>query len=130
MNGHAFILRTNADRTRASAAIMQAPAGSIVKVAAPSRTLDQNALFHAILSEVSAAKPGGRRLTPDMWKAMFMHACGYEGQFLNGLDGNPFPIGFRSSKLSKAQMRELIDWISAWCAENGVTLSHDERNAA
>ena len=130
MAAHTFILRTKADRDRACAAIMAAPFEAVTKVAAPTRTVDQNDLMWAMLSEISIAKPDGRRHTPEMWKALFMHACGHEVQFLNGLDGNPFPVGFRSSRLSKAQMSELLEWIFAWCAEKGVTLSHDQERSA
>lgn len=49
-----------------------------------------------------------------------MQACGYEVQFLMGLDGNPFPSGFRSSRMSKQQMCDLIDFIQCYGDENGV----------
>ena len=130
MAGHTVILANEAAKHRAKALIDHAPQYATVRVAAPNRTVDQNDLMWAVLSEISIAKPDGRRHTPEMWKALFMHACGHEVQFLNGLDGNPFPVGFRSSRLSKAQMSELLEWIFAWCAEKGVTLSHDQERSA
>ena len=130
MPGHTTILTDDRARQRAKFLIDEAPRGSVSKVAAPNRTIDQNDLMWAVLSEISVAKPDGRRHTPEMWKALFMHACGHEVQFLQGLDGNPFPVGFRSSRLSKAQMSELLEFIFAWCAQKGVTLSHDQERAA
>ena len=53
---------------------------------------------------------------------MFMHACGHAVQFESGLDGKPFPTGFRSSKLSKSQMSDLIEFIHAYAASNGVDM--------
>jgi hypothetical protein len=55
----------------------------------PKRTLDQNNKLWAMLTDVSVAMPLGRRHTPDDWKAIFMNACGWECQFVEGLDGSP-----------------------------------------
>lgn len=65
----------------------------------------------------------GMKHTPETWKALFMHSLGYETRFLSGLDGEPFPAGFRSSQLSVKEMAELITFIDAWGAENGVLWS-------
>jgi hypothetical protein len=129
MSKHLVILHSRYDRERAARAIAAAPAGSVVEVRAPRRTLDQNALMWVYLSKISMAKPGGRRATPEVWKAVFMHACGHAVQFEAGLDGSPFPLGFRSSQMSKAQMADLITFIQAWAAENAVELG-DEAEAA
>ena len=57
-----------------------------------------------------------------------MHACGKEVRFLPALDGKGFvPFGMSSSALSKADFSELLEFILAWCAENGIAV---ERNAA
>ena len=84
------------------------------------RSLDQNKMLWALLGDISRAEPEGRKLTPDEWKAIFMQACGWEVQFLEGLDGRPFPAGFRSSKMTKAQMADLITFIQAKGDEWGV----------
>jgi len=74
----------------------------------------------AMLSDISRAKPDGRVHTPDVWKALFMSACGHEVQFLMGLDGNPFPAGFKTSKLRKDQMADLITFIAEYGDTHGV----------
>lgn len=99
-----------------------APVGAVMEVSAPKRTLDQNAKMHAMLSDISRAMPMGRRHTPDDWKAILMHACGWECQFQEGLDGRPFPMGFRSSRLTKDQMSTLIEYMTAFAAEHGIEL--------
>jgi len=71
-------------------------------------------------------KPGGRFHTPDTWKALFMHACSHAVQFENGLNGQPFPIGFRSSRLSKSEMADLITFMLAWGDEQGVQWSNEQ----
>ena len=129
---HKIILHNGYNRERAKRLIDKAPDGYVASIAEPTRTLDQNNRLWAMLTDVSVAMPGGRRHTPDDWKAVFMNACGWECQFLEGLDGRPFPQGFRSSKLAKAQMSTLIDFIQAFGDENGVRWSEPEgaRNAA
>lgn len=123
MSGQTVILSSKARRELASRMVWQAPEGAVLNVRDADRTADQNAKLWAMLSDISRAKPDGRRHTPDVWKALFMHACGHAVQFEAGLDGSPFPIGFRSSRLSKWQMSELIEFIHAWAAERGVRFS-------
>jgi hypothetical protein len=123
MTGQTIILAGDVQRQNAKQLIDRAPVGAVVNVREATRTLDQNAKLWAMLSDVSRAKPEGRKHTTEVWKCLFMQACGHEVQFLMGLDGNPFPSGFKSSKLSKRQMCELIDFIDAWGSERGVVWS-------
>ena len=113
--------------------IARAPDGAVVQISPPKRTLDQNALLWALLSDISRAKPDGRGHTPEVWKALVMHACGHETRFEMGLNGEPFPVGFRSSRLSKSQMSDLIEFIYAYGGRCGVPWSEphpDERGAS
>ena len=48
-----------------------------------------------------------------------MHACGFEVAFQMGLNGEPFPTGWRTSRLSKRQMAELITFIAAYGDQHG-----------
>jgi hypothetical protein len=122
-NGQTVILRGDVQRHLAKRLIDAAPADAVVNIKAASRTLDQNARFWALLSDVSRAKPDGRMHTPEVWKNLFLHALGHATQFEMGLDGQPFPVGFRSSRLTKAQMSDLMEFISAWGSERGVRWS-------
>jgi hypothetical protein len=127
---HVVRLTSGFHRSRARVLIDKAPSGFIMELREPRRTLDQNDKLWAMLTDVSVAMPQGRRHTPDDWKAIFMNACGWECQFLEGLDGRPFPQGFRSSKLTKTQMSALIDFIDAWGTENGVKWSDETKDKA
>ena len=117
------ILRGSAQRDLAKRLITAAPVNATVEISEEARNLDQNALMWALLSDISRFKPEGRRHTPEVWKALFMQACGYAVQFENGLDGQPFPIGFRSSRLTKRQMADLITLIQSKGDEWGVNWS-------
>lgn len=123
------ILHGASQRSFAKQMIERAPAGAVVTIREATRSTDQNAKMWAMLSDVSRAKPEGRRHTPEMWKALMMHACGYAVQFENGLDGQPFPVGFRSSNLTKAQMGELIEFIYEFGARHGIAWSVNDEAA-
>lgn len=129
MIGQTCILRGDYQRALAKRLIDRAPPNAIVNIRESNRTTDQNAKMWAMLSDISRAKPAGRCHTPEMWKNLFMHACGHAVQFEQGLDGHPFPVGFRSSRLTKRQMVDLIDFIAAWGSEHGVRWS-DQQEAA
>lgn len=92
------------------------------------RTLDQNARMWAMLGEVAEQyEHCGRKYDANQWKCLFMHALGQEIAFLPALDGKTFvPYGHQStSKMSKTEMSELIEFIIAWCAQHGVHLRDD-----
>jgi len=122
---HTVILRTGYQRQLAARLIAKAPDGYVVTIAQPKRTDEQNRKLWAMLSDVSRAMPGGRRATPDVWKCIFMAALSHEVQFELGLDGRPFPIGHQSSRLTKAEMSDLITFIQQWGDANGVVWSEE-----
>lgn len=124
---HRIILSNPLHRAHAHRLIDAAPDRAIMQIESPKRTIPQNDLLWARLSEIAAQKPGGRSWSPELWKAAFMSAFGMECQMIEGLLGEPLPVGFRSSRLSREQMSLMIDFIDTWAAQNGVTLSHWEK---
>ena len=122
------IIRGEDQRRLAKHLIDRAPTDAVVTIKEGTRTPDQNSKFYAMLSDISRSKPQGRKHTPDVWKALMMKACGHQVQFALGIDGELFPIGFRSSQLSKAQMSDLIEFMYQFGAENGVVWSDEARH--
>lgn len=127
---HTVILKEPRHRALAVQLVMKAPDGFVVTIKEQTRTGEQSDKMWAMLGDISRAKPLGRRHTPDDWKAIFMNACGWECQFQAGLDGRPFPKGFRSSNLTKSQMSTLIEYIYAFGAEHSVPWSNEIRSEA
>jgi hypothetical protein len=121
------ILRGDAQRDLAKRLIDKAPQDAIVKVSAAKRTDDQNAKMWAMLSDISRAAPEDRHHIPEVWKCIFMAALSYEVMFTIGLNNQPFPIGFKTSKLTKAQMSDMIEFIYAYGTQHNVKWSerHD-----
>lgn len=125
MTAQTVILRNSYTRDRAHSMIQDAPDGYVVTIRPPRRSNDQNDKMWALIGDISIAKPEGREHTPEVWKCLFMAACGHAVAFENGLDGKPFPIGFRSSRLTKAEMSDLIETIYEYGARHGVRWSED-----
>lgn len=121
-----IILRGDLQRALAKRLIDQAPHDAVVKIGAARRSAEANAKMWAMLSDISRAKPEGRTHIPEVWKTLAMHACGHEVQFLNGLNGEPFPAGFRSSKLSVNQMSDLIEFLYEYGSRHGIKWSEPD----
>jgi hypothetical protein len=127
------ILRGLEQRALACGLIHAAPADAVVRISGPKRTDDQNAKLWAMISDVSRAKPEGRIHTPEVWKCLFMAACGHSVRFEMGLDNRPFPVGFSSSRLTKAEFADLITTVAEYGDRHGVEWSEphpDQRGAA
>lgn len=133
-----FILRNAQIKRNAIQAVAEAGDNYVVTISEPKRSKDQNAKMWSMLADVSRAKPEDRNWTPETWKAAFMHFLGHQVLFAEGLDGSgPFPVGFRTSRLSVGQMADLITCIYQYGDEHGVAWTEtikggfsDERNAA
>jgi hypothetical protein len=125
------VIKSEADRNLICRWARQVEAGSRVEFKKAKRSLPQNDRMWAMLTDIATQKEhAGRKYTPDQWKVLFMHACGREVQFIPALDGATFiPWGQSSSDLSKQEMTDLIEFMLAWGAENGVVF-HDPAEVA
>jgi hypothetical protein len=126
MTGHTQVLWSPEARARAKRLIDAAPVNAVVTVKPEKRSQDQNAKMWAMLTDVSMAKPEGREHIPEVWKELFMHALGYAARFEIGLDGQPFPCGFKSSRLTKQQMSDLIEFIYEYGARHQIGWTEPE----
>lgn len=131
MSRHVLILNSPAVREKAAKWIAGVPDWTRVEFKKPKRTLPQNSRFWAMLTDIAEqCEHAGKKYTPDQWKVLFMHACGREVQFIPALDDSTFlPWGQSSSDLSVEEMTQLIEFMLAWGAENGVVF-HDGEQAA
>lgn len=126
MTGHTQVLWSPEARARAKRLIDAAPVNAVVTVKPEKRSQDQNAKMWAMLTDVSMAKPECREHIPEVWKELFMHALGYAARFEIGLDGQPFPCGFKSSRLTKQQMSDLIEFIYEYGARHQIRWTEPE----
>lgn len=125
--GHKIVLFNEQQRREAVRVIINAPERSIITIAAPKRTLDQNALLWVLLGQISRAKPEGRSLSPETWKCLFMAAAGFNCTFEPGLDGvGVVPMGFKSSRLTKLEFSDVIEAIYEYAARHDIVLTDDD----
>lgn len=124
-------LDSTAKREQAIDWIRKAKTGSRVEFKGPARSLDQNSRFWAMLTDCAVqGRINDRRFNTEDWKTMFMTAYaeerGIEIRHLPALNrAGMIPSGRSSSDLSVHEMSELMEWISAWGAENGIKF-HDQ----
>jgi hypothetical protein len=125
-------VRLVSDRARQIAAELafKAPHGSVANYRPPTRTPSQNDKMWAMLSDIARQKPEGRDLTTDKWKSLFMDAIGIPADWEPGINGGVVNVGYRSSRLSKEQMSEMIEQMYAYGAEHGVEWTEPQQEAA
>ena len=88
------------------------------------RNTEQNALLHALLTEISRnVEWGGKKWDVEDWKrlltAAWLRTRKEAAIFVPAVDGAGFDILYRrTSQLTKGECAELIDYIQAWKAEH------------
>lgn len=110
-------------RRRAVRFVAEAPDEWRVTVEPPRRDLGINAALHARLSEIAErVEWAGKKWDIDTWKrllvAAWSRATRQELMMLPALDGAGVDIVFRrTSQMTQAEVRDLMAFIDAWCAE-------------
>ena len=91
-----------------------------MRLSLPTRSLAQNALLHALLTDISVSTPwAGELRDVETWKRLltcaWMRATGQGALMLPAIDGHGFDVLYRrTSQLDVAEMTELIEYIQAW----------------
>lgn len=131
-NGQTIRLTSNGNKALAHHWIDRAPHGAVLNIREATRTTAQSDKMWAMLSDVSRAKPMGRVLKPEGWKALFMDMIDKKPSWEPNLDGSGVVcIGYKSSHLTVAEMSDLIEQIYAFGAEHEVRWSDEpQQNAA
>lgn len=129
-----LVLDTEGQRRKATDWVWAAKNGSRVEFKGPKRTLDQNSLMWALLTDIAVhmRKTRGLEYSTEDWKHIFLHGWGREVKFLPALDGKGVvPIPQSSSDLAKEEMTDFIEYILKEGAERGVTFhnTNDESPA-
>ena len=103
-----------------------------IEVREPRRTSPENRLLHALLGELSdKLEWAGQKRDAETWKRLcvssWCRANGESVEILPALDGHGIDIvPVRTSRLSKRACAELIEWIYAFGAEQGVEWTDPE----
>jgi hypothetical protein len=102
--------------------------GDYLTIGNRTRTLDQNAAFHSICSDVARQHLYlGRRLSMQQWKVLFISghaiATGLGADMVPGLEGEFVNLRESSAQMSVKRMASLLEYVTAWCAENDIKLT-------
>lgn len=103
-----------------------------ITVEEETRSLPQNAKFHAICSDLakSEMKWGGKRRKAGEWKVLLVsghaHATKEDVEILPGIEGEFVNIRESTALMSVTRGSSLIEYSVAFCAMNGVKLSDEE----
>lgn len=119
-------------REHAKRLIDLAALGDVVRIGKETRSDEQNRKLWPMLDDIRQQVPGMGDFSRDDMKLRFLNALGVEMRFLPALEGEGvFPVGLRSSTLTKAQFSGLLELLYKYGAEKGVVWSDPaERRAA
>lgn len=129
-----FILINDRVRHNAIAAIMSAAPGSAVTVGPATRSLDQNAMFHAICSDIakSGREWAGKKRNADEWKVLLVsahtHATKGDVEIVPGLEGEFVNIRESTARMSVSRAASLITYALAYCDTHGIPLTETRRS--
>lgn len=101
-----------------------------VSEALPKRSIDQNAMFHAICGDIARQiEWAGRKLDGEAWKRLLVDAWARtenrcQGHIVPSLDGQSIVnLGIQTRRMTVGEMADLITFAQAWAVEHDVRLS-------
>lgn len=127
-----FIMAHAVARAHALQAVEDAPEGYVITISEPTRSFEQNAaqwpILQAFADQLQWPVNGAMEwLTADEWKDILTAAFKRETvRVAMGLDGGMVMLGSRTSKFSKAQFSEWLDFLNATAAARDVELDYLE----
>ena len=96
------------------------------------RSLEQNDKLHATLQDISEQLQwSGQHLDVEDWKrlmtAAWERATGGHVRMFPALDGHGMDVLYRrTSRLTKQEMIDLIEYVTSWAIDNGVVLKEPQ----
>lgn len=123
-----FVLSHDLARRRAVAAVAEAPAGYVVRVDEPTRSLDQNSAQWPILeafSEQLEWPVNGRmvKMPAEDWKDVLTAAFrGEQVRLAMGMAGGVVMLGMHTSRMGKREFSEWLEFLHATAADRGVVV--------
>jgi hypothetical protein len=113
-----FILAHSEARRRAIASVQSAPDGYVVEVHEPTRSLEQNAKFHALCTDLAGTEWAGKPRDAAAWKVLLVsgHAVAtkHGAEIVPGLEGEFVNLRESTAKMSKARGSSLIEYAQAF----------------
>lgn len=122
-----FILSHQQARKNAIEAVRTAPDGMCVSIKHKTRSIEQNSRLWALLNDIATQVPWhGEKLTAEEWKHLFSASLKKQ-KLVQGLDGGLVVLGQSTSKMTVAELGDLMTIIEAFGANHGVKFGDDSR---
>lgn len=93
------------------------------------RSLDQNAKFHAMISSITRQmRQAGSTWSEDDWKRLLIDQWAHEtnrkiGRVAPSLDGERVvQLGWQSHRFTVEDASEFIEWLYAWATQKGMEI--------
>lgn len=124
-----LILLSDEIRLRAMEAVRDAPDGYAVTIGEPTRNLEQNSAQWPILEAFSKQLQwpvNGNMvyMTAEEWKDVLTAAMKNEtARLAMGLDSGVVMLGMRTSKMTKREFSEWLEFLHAVAAQRGVDIT-------
>lgn len=128
-NKHQFFLRSEQIKANCQNVIAQLPTDNekplVVKIQPMTRTLEQNAKLHAMLTDIAnQCEFQGKKRDVETWKAIFVSAhkiaTGGQAEMAIGLEGEVINLRESTAQMGVKRLASLIEYLTAWGVENGV----------
>lgn len=125
-----FVLAHSEARRNAMQAVQNAPEGHVVTLSLPTRSLQANAaqwpILQAFADQLEWPVNGKmERLSAEEWKDILTAAWKRETvRVAMGLDGGMVMLGQRTSKFSKAQFSDWLEFLNATAVLRNIDVSY------
>lgn len=108
--------------------INEAPEGHVVTIAEPTRSLEQNAMLHPLLTDISRQVEWmGKKRPMLQWKTIMVSAhaiaTGQPAEMVIGIEGEVVNLRESTAAMSTRRFSSLVEYVLAWGAQNGVVFS-------
>ena len=99
-----------------------------------SKSREQEEKYHAIIGDIAKqAQHIGSKWDAEDWKRLlvdkFLRETGFkDSQIIPNLDGSGIvQLGFQTRNFSKEHASEFVEFLLAWCADNGIELNDTQK---
>jgi len=108
---------------------LQAGKKLVLSLTEESKTREQEQKYHAMIGEIAKqAQHLGATWDSEDWKRLLVQKFCKEyklagGRIIPNLDGDGIvQLDFQTRKFTKEQASDFVEFLLAWCAENGIEL--------
>ena len=120
------MILTKYNREIAAQMIDAAPDGYVVEVKPAKRSLEQNRLYWAILTDISEQVVPGKAYEPSVWHE-YLRALFLPERMMELPDGSVKMLDASTSELRLDEFSEYVEKVVKWACEHDVKLSEETK---